>query len=328
MEETEINVEVPAYNNVQSANHCFPSAIVSAPETRHLVTEYFRDFFSFYDSLRRVGLPANGEEPARRHGFVHFALPPTHHREDSVDPVEGRTFRMQRSGGNRNVLDKNQCCREPGYFGRQNRHEEDTTGWSVPMMPDGKSLGDITMDDSTCKMFNQGMNHLIEACIGNHTFGPRYAADWRECMDGYRQVRALLNSRTEFEFDDVCAFVIVSDAFMERYIALTGRDGMTNYFHMLHAGHIAYYLLKFKNLYRLSQQGWENINSVMKRSFHRGTQRGGGKKTSAKIRPVFFRVLRASLWRMGQMFGFLQHFGWVPNEKFVWRTWTRMQQLS
>jgi hypothetical protein len=165
-------------------------------------------------------------------------------------------------------------------FGRQNRHEEDTTGWSVPMMPDGKSLGDITMDDSTCKMFDRGMDYLIEACIGNHTFGPRYAADWRECMDGYREVRALLNSRTEFEFDDVCAFVIVSDAFMERYIALTGRDGMTNYFHMLHAGHIAYYLLKFKNLYRLSQQGWENINSVMKRSFHRGTQRGGGKKSS------------------------------------------------
>jgi hypothetical protein len=55
--------------------------------------------------------------------------------------------------------------------------------------------------------------------------------------------------RTEFKFDDVCAFVIVSDAFMERYIALTGRDVMTNYFHMLHAGHIAYYILKFKNLY-------------------------------------------------------------------------------
>jgi hypothetical protein len=54
----------------------------------------------------------------------------------------------------------------------------------------------------------------------------------------------------------------------------------------------------------------------MKRSFHWGTQRGGGKKLSAKIKPVFYRVLRASLWRMGQMFGFLQHFGWVPNDKF------------
>jgi hypothetical protein len=30
---------------------------------------------------------------------------------------------------------------------------------------------------------------------------------------------------------------------------------MTNYFHMLHAGHIAYYILKFKNLYWLSQHG-------------------------------------------------------------------------
>jgi hypothetical protein len=64
MEEIEINVEVAAYNNVQSANHCFPSAIVSAPETRHLVTEHFRDFFTFFDRLRHSGLRANGEELA------------------------------------------------------------------------------------------------------------------------------------------------------------------------------------------------------------------------------------------------------------------------
>jgi hypothetical protein len=201
-------------------------------------------------------------------------------------------------------------------FGRTEQHKEDTSGWNVPMLPDGKTLADINMDDTTCKLFDRGMDFLIEACIGSHTLGPQYSLDWKECMQGYRQVRALMNARTEFKFDDVCAFVLMSDAFMERYIALTGRDGMTNYFHMLHTGHIAYYLLKFKNLYRLLQQGWENINSVMKRSFHRGTQRGGGRKKSAKIRPVFFRVLRASLWRMGQMFGFLKHFGWVPNETF------------
>lgn len=40
---------------------------------------------------------------------------------------------------------------------------------------------------------------------------------------------------------------------------LTGRDGMTNYFHFLHAGHFSFYLLrvKVKNLYKYSQQGSE-----------------------------------------------------------------------
>eukprot|EP00956_Cyclotella_meneghiniana_P025418 scaffold53052_cov53-Cyclotella_meneghiniana.AAC.3 len=86
-----------------------------------------------------------------------------------------------------------------------------------------------------------------------------------------------MSSKKEQSFNEVCYFVMISDSFMERYIALTGRDGMTNYFHMLRDGHIAYALHKYGNLYRYSQQGWENINSVMKRSFHRGTQRGGGR---------------------------------------------------
>jgi hypothetical protein len=38
--------------------------IVSAPETRILVTEHFRNFFTFFDGLRQVGRPVNGEEPA------------------------------------------------------------------------------------------------------------------------------------------------------------------------------------------------------------------------------------------------------------------------
>jgi hypothetical protein len=39
-------------------------------------------------------------------------------------------------------------------------------------------------------------------------------------------------------------------------------------------------------------------------------------------------VLRASLWRVGQMFGFLQHFGWVPNEKFVYGLTTKLPKFQ
>jgi hypothetical protein len=213
-------------------------------------------------------------------------------------------------------------------FGRVDMHEDDTTGWKVPMKPDGKQLGEITMDDSTCKLFDRGMDFLIDVAIGSHSLGPQYAADWKECMAGYRQVRALLNSRKEFDYNDVCAFVSTADAFMERYVALTGRDGMTNYFHMLRDGHFAYYLKKYKNLYRLSQQGWENVNSVMKRSFHRGTQRGGGRRRQGKIKPVFYRVLRASKWRMGHLGGMLQHIGHKINNTFEWGNLYKLPKFS
>lgn len=213
-------------------------------------------------------------------------------------------------------------------FGREDLHEDDISGWKVPMKPDGKQLGEITMDDSTCKLFDSGMDYLIDVAIGSHSLGPQYAADWKECMAGYRQVRAMMNSRKEFDYDDVCAFVSTADAFMERYVALTGRDGMTNYFHMLRDGHFAYYLKKYKNLYRLSQQGWENVNSVMKRSFHRGTQRGGGRKRQGKIKPVFYRVMRASKWRMGHLGGMLEHFGHRANDTFEWGNMYRLPKFA
>lgn len=225
-------------------------------------------------------------------------------------------------------LDRVQSVVNRRIFGREELHEEDTTGWKVPMKPDGKQLGEITMDDSTCKLFDTGMDYLIDAAIGSHSLGPQYVADWKECMAGYRQVRALLNSRKEFDYDDVCAFVSTTDAFMERYVALTGRDGMTNYFHMLRDGHFAYYLKKYKNLYRLSQQGWENVNSVMKRSFHRGTQRGGGRRRQGKIKPVFYRVMRASKWRMGHLGGMLKHFGHKTSPTFEWGNFYKLPKFS
>jgi hypothetical protein len=98
-----------------------------------------------------------------------------------------------------NFLDRVHSVVNRQIFGRIEMHEDDTSGWKVPMKPDGKQLGDITMDDSTCKLFDRGMDYLIDVAIGSHSLGPQYAADWKECMVGYRQVRALLNSRKEFD---------------------------------------------------------------------------------------------------------------------------------
>ena len=201
-------------------------------------------------------------------------------------------------------------------FNRVHLHEEDDSGWKVPLTPNRKEVGEVSMDDSTAKLFEKNMDYLIDVCLGNHSLGIEYVTDWKDCMVGYRQVFAMMSSRHEATFEDVCMFVLESDAFMERYVALTGRDGMTNYFHMLRDGHIAYYMRTYGNLYRLSQQGWENINSVMKRTFHRGTQRGGSKKGTSKIRPVFLRMIRAALWRMGHLCGFFKHFGNVETRSY------------
>ena len=78
---------------------------------------------------------------------------------------------------------------------------------------------------------------------------------------------------------------------------------MTNYFHILRAGHFSYFLEKYGNLYLLSQQGWENVNSRWKRTFHNNSQKGGGAGGSSKLAPVMYTMTRSMLWQ----YGYLDH---------------------
>jgi hypothetical protein len=119
----------------------------------------------------------------------------------------------------------------------------------------------------------------------------------------------------------------VVDSFCGIYKKLCGKEGMTNYFHLLYAGHYAEFLLKYKNLYRYSQQGWENVNSLLKRTFHRNTARGGGttngNRGSSKLMPVMFKLLRAMMWRCGHLDGLFNHLGY--DDKMIIEYGKKMQ---
>jgi hypothetical protein len=52
----------------------------------------------------------------------------------------------------------------------------------------------------------------------------------------------------------------VADDFFKQWTDLVGYDGITNYVHMLGAGHIWYYLMKWRNQNRFQNQGWESYN--------------------------------------------------------------------
>ena len=106
-----------------------------------------------------------------------------------------------------------------------------------------------------------------------------------------------------FRFEQVCKFQDAADNFCAAYRALTGRDGMTHYFHLLQAGHYSFYLLKYHNLYRYSQQGWERFNSRLKRTYHHKTAKGGGKEGGSKLEPVVYSVAREMTWRLGHLAG-------------------------
>jgi hypothetical protein len=50
---------------------------------------------------------------------------------------------------------------------------------------------------------------------------------------------------------------------------------MTNYIHIVGAGHLTYFAKQYGNLYRFSQQGWESLNNLTKHYYYNSTNRGG-----------------------------------------------------
>ena len=190
---------------------------------------------------------------------------------------------------------------------RSEQHLNDAGGWHFPLT-EKRQLGDINLQNNDARKFVLGFEHLVRFCTAGYG-DPEYAENWLDAVQKFRVVAHWLDSRVHFDFEMICQFQNDVDEFCLVYFKLTGRDGMTNYFHLLHAGHYAFFLSKYGNLYRFSQQGWENLNSAVKRSYHHNTQKGGGRGGSSKLLPVMMTAARDILWRYGYLDGLFSHLG-------------------
>jgi hypothetical protein len=105
--------------------------------------------------------------------------------------------------------------------------------------------------------------------------------------------------REDFNENDIEEFQTIADDWFEQWVKLAGRDGLTNYIHMVGAGHLSFYMREWGNLYRYSQQGWESYNSLIKSVYYRRTQRGGngGNKDETNS-----RVVPLGRWLQRKMF--------------------------
>ncbi len=111
-----------------------------------------------------------------------------------------------------------------------------------------------------------------------------------------------MQQKADFSNQNIDTFQSHADDFFRRWINLTGYDGITNYVHMLGAGHIRYFLMKWKNLNRFQNQGWEAYNVMIAAFWHHRTRKGGGKNITqrSKILPIARWLLRLMLWRTGE----------------------------
>lgn len=69
---------------------------------------------------------------------------------------------------------------------------------------------------------------------------------------------------------------------------------------MIGAGHLRYYLKKWRNLNRFSNQGWEAYNQMVASFWHHCTTKGGSKVDRSRIRPIARWLLRLMMWKTGE----------------------------
>jgi len=96
------------------------------------------------------------------------------------------------------------------------------------------------------------------------------------------------------------AFQKIADDFFSGWLDLVGYDGITNYIHLLGAGHIRYFLKKWRNLHRFSNQGWEAYNALVANYWHHRTQKGGGRGEQSKILAIALWLMRVMMWGTGE----------------------------
>lgn len=93
---------------------------------------------------------------------------------------------------------------------------------------------------------------------------------------------------------------------MSHYADLFAGKGITNYIHIIGAGHLVFYLNKDRNLYKFSQQGWEALNQKLKHFYFNNTNHGGcggnqsgSMVTGDHVRPLMRMCLRFLMWKLG-----------------------------
>jgi REP element-mobilizing transposase RayT len=151
------------------------------------------------------------------------------------------------------------------------------------------------MENTKVRKVMYGLESLIEASY----MTPLKKQQMARSIPKYRQAMEMVRQKEDFTDSDIKAFQKAVDEWFQDYVAVHGLDGMTNYIHMLSTGHVAEYMIKWRNLYRHSQQGWEAFNSLLKTFFFRRTGRGGGRHLRSKLLPIARWLQRRMIWLTG-----------------------------
>jgi len=178
--------------------------------------------------------------------------------------------------------------------------------WKLPLSLTNDGVGKVSLSNAKTRLFMDNISELVD-----YTFSSPEDAElkqiWDKMLQDYNEAMKILRKSSEHTDEDIKTFQLKIDSFFTNYVELSGagKEGVTNYIHMLGSAHLMYYMKVHRNLYKYSQQGWESLNAKVKLSFFNHTQRGGnygaGVEESERsyLRSIFMYFQREILWISG-----------------------------
>lgn len=181
-----------------------------------------------------------------------------------------------------------------GAFGT----EESRAQWKLPLDKEG---------NIDCVSFTAWRVHkilLILSTLAERLFVNDQSsrlADWQRMLSKYTLVLSIAFRYDDFSNEDIEEFQDIVDEWYYLYVELLSVEGVSNYAHLLGAGHLYPYLKKRGNLYRFQQQGWEKKNGFLASFCNRWTRRSGaggkyGPAHTSRIIPVMQWFQRSSVF--------------------------------
>jgi len=140
--------------------------------------------------------------------------------------------------------------------------------WKLPVTKDFE-LETVSFSAWRVKKVIARLPNLADQLLREHD--AERTIRWRNMLQKYIEVMTVAFQHEDFSDDDIEAFQDSVDEWFFIYVELVGIQGITNYMHLLGAGHLYHYLMRWRNLYRYQQQGWEKKNGVIASFVNRRT---------------------------------------------------------
>ena len=121
-----------------------------------------------------------------------------------------------------------------------------------------------------------------------------------ELLTDYETYIGLLRQHRDFTDDEIDTVSDLSNKIYTKLMHLFGYNALTNYWHIIGANHLDFYIRRWRNLHRYQHQDWEHMNHLLKRFFLTRTQRGGrsgtGRSRSSRVRSIGRWMQRRLMW--------------------------------